>query len=141
MPNIAAMSKGEGARCKAQQLLNLWSEQPDQPGFYLVWSVVTVSGWCWCLLLFALGKHYLNHSNRWLEYGKEAILPFFMLHQPVIMVIAYYMVQWNAGIPLKLLTVLLSSFVVTLGFYDLLIRRVGLLRRLSGMKLSQEVRL
>ena len=71
----------------------LWGERPDLPGFYLVWTVVTVSGWCWCLLVFGWGIGHLKQSNGWLEYGKAAILPFFMLHQPVIMVIAYYIAR------------------------------------------------
>ncbi len=69
-------------------------------------------------------------------------MPFFLFHQPVIIVIAYYVVQWDvsaklgasAGILLKLLTVVLSSFVVSLGLYELLVRRISAVRVLFGMK-------
>ena len=69
-------------------------------------------------------------------------MPFFLFHQPVIIVIAYYVVQWDtsaklgagAGILLKLLIVVLSSFVVTLGLYELLVRRISAVRVLFGMK-------
>lgn len=111
-----------------------WSEQPTHPGFYLVWSVVTVSGWCWCLLIFGWGMRTLNFDNSWLDYGKEAILPFFMLHQPVIMVIAYYVVQWDVGIPIKLPVVVIGSLVVSLSIYEYLVRRIALLRNLFGVK-------
>jgi glucan biosynthesis protein C len=65
------------------------------------------------------------------------VLPFFLLHQPVIMAIAFYVVQWDAGIPLKLVTVVFGSFTVTLAIYELVIRRVGPLRTLFGMKARQ----
>ncbi len=76
---------------------------------------------------------YLDFSNGWLQYGQEAVLPFFMLHQPVIMIIAFFVVQWDAGIPVKLPAVLLGSFAATIGLYELVIRRIGPLRALFGM--------
>ena len=100
----------------------------------LMWGVITVNSWCWTTFLLFIGMRYLNLSNKWLEYGQEAVLPFFLLHQPVIMAIAFYVVQWNAGIPLKLLTVVAGSFVATLAIYELVIRRIGPLRALFGMK-------
>ena len=40
-------------------------------------------------------------------------MPFFLLHQPVILAIAVLVVRWDAGIPLKLAVVLLGSFAVS----------------------------
>ena len=54
--------------------------------------------------------------------------------QPVIIVIAYFVVQWDAGIPLEMLTVVLGSFVASVGLYELIIRRVDPLRVVFGMK-------
>jgi len=62
------------------------------------------------------------------------VLPFFLLHQPVISVIAYYVVLWNAGIFVKLVTVVIGSLSVTLALYEFVIRRVGFLRTIFGMK-------
>jgi hypothetical protein len=101
---------------------------------FVLWTVITVNGWCWTTFMLFVGMRYLDFSNKWLQYGQEAVLPFFLLHQPVIMAIAFYVVQWDTGIPLKLLTVVAGSFVVTLGIYELLVRRVGPLRALFGMK-------
>jgi hypothetical protein len=101
---------------------------------FLLWAVITVNGWCWTAFVLFIGMRYLDFGNKWLEYGQEAVLPFFLLHQPVIMAIAFYVVQWDAGIPVKLLVVVLGSFVVTLAIYELVIRRVGPLRTLFGMK-------
>lgn len=52
----------------------------------------------------------------------------------MILAIAFYVVQWEASILVKLLTVVFGSFVVTLGLYELLIRRIQPLRALFGMK-------
>ena len=71
---------------------------------------------------------------KWLEYGQEAVVPFYVLHQPVIVVIAFYVVQWQAGVSVKMFAVVLASFAVTVGIYELLIRRMAPLRALFGMK-------
>jgi hypothetical protein len=85
------------------------------------------------MMLF-VGMRLLDFSNYWLRYGQEAALPFFVLHQPVIIVIAFFVVQWNAGILVKLPVVVLSSFAVTSGLYELVVRRINPLRLAFGMK-------
>jgi glucan biosynthesis protein C len=100
---------------------------------HVFWSLVTVNGVCWTIFSFFIGMRFLDFSNRWLQYGQEAVLPFFMLHQPVIMIIAFFVVQWDAGIPVKLPVVILGSFAATIGLYELVIRRIGPLRAVFGM--------
>jgi len=86
------------------------------------------------MVMLYVGMRFLNLANPWLKYGREASYPFFILHQPVIIFIAFYAVQWNAGITLKLLVVVLGSLLVALGLIELVIKRVNLLRGLFGMK-------
>lgn len=100
---------------------------------HLFWGLITINAVCWTMLFFFVGMRYLDFTNGWLQYGQEAVLPFFMLHQPVIMIIAFFVVQWDAGIPVKLPAVLLGSFAATIGLYELVIRRIGPLRALFGM--------
>jgi glucan biosynthesis protein C len=77
---------------------------------------------------------YLNHTNEWLQYGREASYPFFIVHQPVIVFIAFYVVQWEVHLLIKLLVVVIGSFIGSLGLYELLVRRVNPVRALFGMK-------
>lgn len=107
---------------------------PRSPGAFLLWTVITINCWCWTALMLSVGMRYLDVQIKWPQYGQEAVLPFFLLHQPVIVVIAFYGVQWHAGIPVKLLTVVISSFIGTLAIYELVVRRIGPLRVLFGMK-------
>lgn len=111
-----------------------WSETPDIPQFYLLQFFVSIIAIGYSLTMLFVGIRFLDFSNRWLRYGQEAALPFFVLHQPVIIVIAFFVVQWNAGILVKLPVVVLSSFVVTVGLYELIIQRVLVLRLAFGMK-------
>jgi hypothetical protein len=58
-----------------------------------------------------------------------------LVHQPAILAVAYFVVQWEATIAIKLLAVVLGAFVVSIGLTELVIKRVGILRVLFGMKL------
>jgi surface polysaccharide O-acyltransferase-like enzyme len=107
---------------------------PRTPLDFVWWALYTACGWCLTAFMLFVGMRFLNFSNKALQYGQEALLPFFVVHQPVIVVLAYFVVQWDAGILPKLLVLVVGAFVVSLGLYELLIRRVSLLRVLFGMK-------
>ena len=118
----------------AAEVIFDWMESPSTPGFYLFWSVWGINGWCWTLFVLYVGMRYLDFTNKWLVYGLETIVPFYLLHQPVIIVIAFFVVQWDTGTMLKLLVVVLGSLPVTLGLVEFVIKRIGVLRGLFGMK-------
>ncbi|MFC2037251.1 acyltransferase family protein [Chloroflexota bacterium] len=107
--------------------------------FVVPWSIIlifafTLMSWGWAIFALYLAMRYLNFSNKWLVYGNETVVPFYLLHQPVIIVVAYFVVQWDTGITLKLLAILIGSLLVTLGLIELLIRPFKPVRTLFGMK-------
>ena len=122
----------------ADESLDPWASPRTLQDFVL-WTMITINGWCWTTFVLYIGMRHLDFSNKWLRYGQEAVLPFFLLHQPVIVAIAFYVVQWDAGIPVKLLTVVLGSFVASLAIYELAIRRIGPVRILFGMKAAAKL--
>jgi len=109
-------------------------DTPSAPGFYVFWVCAVIDAWCWSLFMLSIGMRYLDFSNKWLQYGQEAIVPFYVFHQPVILAIAFYAVRWETGILPKMSAVMLGSFVVTSGTYVLLVKRVAPLRDAFGMK-------
>ena len=111
-----------------------WSETPGIAPFYLIQFLRAAIAVCFSLTMLFVGMRFLDFTNKLLRYGQEAALPFFVLHQPVIILIAFFVVQWDAGILVKLPVVVLSSFWVTLGLYELVVRRIRLLRSAFGTK-------
>ncbi len=104
---------------------------------FIWWGLFTVCSWCWSLFVLFVGMRFLDFSSRWLQYSQDAIVPFYVVQQPVIIVIAFFVVQWEATLLIKLLAVVLSAFVVSIGLYELIIKRVGLLRNAFGMKATR----
>ncbi|MFZ5644497.1 MAG: acyltransferase family protein [Bacillota bacterium] len=90
--------------------------------------------WCWILAILGFGRVYLNRTNSFLKYTAEASFPFYILHQTIIILLAYYIVQYNWPIALKFVVINILSFSITLACYDLLVKRIKVLRFLFGMK-------
>jgi glucan biosynthesis protein C len=101
--------------------------------FYVSWILHSSNAWYWTMVFFYIGMRFLDFTNNGLRYSREACFPFFFFHQPVIIAIAFYVVQWDYGVPLKLLVVVIGLFLLTLGIYELLVRRINPVRRLFGM--------
>jgi peptidoglycan/LPS O-acetylase OafA/YrhL len=93
----------------------------------------------WMLILAILGfaKRHLNFSNRFLRLANEAVYPFYILHQTIIVAIGYYLVQWTLPIGVKMTALLLLTVVSLILLYGLLIRPFRLTRMLYGMKFKK----
>jgi glucan biosynthesis protein C len=111
-----------------------WMGSPGRPGFYLSWTLHGINGWCWIMVMFRVGMRFLDFTNKWLQYLREASYPVFIVHQPVIVFIAFYAVQWEVDITITLLVVMIGSFTVSFGLYELLVRRINPVRAVFGMK-------
>ena len=98
------------------------------------WALTALLSWIGMLVLLGYAGHYLNNSPAWLRQANELIYPFYILHQTVIVVLAYYIVQWDAGITLKSLSVLVLAFTLTAGLCYFLIRPTTWLRLAFGLK-------
>ena len=102
--------------------------------FALAHFIQAVSTWGWLLAILGFAGRHLNKTNRFLIYANEAVLPFYILHQTVIIIIGYYVVGWNSGVGLKYLVISISSFISIMAIYELLVRRINILRFLFGMR-------
>ncbi|KAA0548634.1 acyltransferase [Bacillus sp. BGMRC 2118] len=96
---------------------------------------------CWSLVLciFYLADRYLSFSNDFLNYAGEASMPFYVLHQPVIVILCYFIKGYSWSIPAKLLFLLPVSFSLIMLCYHFLIRRYNVLRLLFGMKGTRKI--
>ena len=110
-----------------------WLVSPGTLPFYISWTAWGINSWCWTMFIFYIGMRFLDFRNERLHYGREASYPFFIVHQPVIIFIAFYAVQWEVDLTIKLLVVVIGSFAVTLALYEFLVRRINLVRALFGM--------
>jgi hypothetical protein len=93
--------------------------------------------WFFNLTVFGFGMKHLTFSKPFLKYANEAVLPFYILHQTVLLCVGYFVVQWAIPSLLKWLIIVPLSFAIIMGLYEL-VRRNNILRFLFGMKLIKQ---
>ncbi|KZE63984.1 acyltransferase [Fictibacillus phosphorivorans] len=101
---------------------------------FIFYSVRTINCWSLLLCIFYLAEKYLSISNRFLKYGSEVSMPFYVLHQPVIILIAFLIRDVSWSIPVKLIFLISVSFTLIMLCYHFVIRHVSVLRILFGMR-------
>ena len=106
----------------------------------VVWIIRTLRSWLFIIAILGFSSRYLNFNNRFLGYSNEAVLPFYILHQTVIIIIGFFVVQWSMGIAPKYFIITTTSFVAIIAIYELLVRRINILRFLFGMRLKKKPR-
>ena len=90
--------------------------------------------WFWVMALTGYGKKYLNRKNAISDYATQAVYPFYILHQTVIVIVAFYVVQANDDVLAKYLFLAFTSLFLTVAIYHLLIRPYPVPRFIFGMK-------
>jgi glucans biosynthesis protein C len=104
------------------------------PGFLLFLGTLAFNAWFWVLAILGYAKRYLNFRNRFLDYANEGIYPFYILHQTVIVVVGFYVVQVQESVLAKFLFTSLLSLALTVAIYDLFVKPYRVTRFLFGMK-------
>ncbi|MGE5608058.1 MAG: acyltransferase family protein [Bacillota bacterium] len=103
-----------------------------EAGFTILQSLNT---WMWIAAFLGLAGRYLNFNNKVLAYANEAVLPFYALHQTIILAIGWFVVPWPLGMATKYLIISSSSLLAIMAAYELLVRRLNFVRFLFGMRL------
>ncbi|TYB63251.1 acyltransferase [Nonomuraea sp. PA05] len=96
----------------------------------------------WCALVAILGaldrprpaSASPGRRRGWYAYLAPAVLPLYILHQPIVVAAAYFVVGWRAPILVEYLVIVAVSLALTLLAYDLLVRRTRVTRFLFGMR-------
>lgn len=106
--------------------------------FYIIYYVLR-SCYCWFAILTMVGyaARYLDFSNRFLRYANQAVYPFYILHQSVMLILAYFILPMDLGPVPKFLLILFGMFAISGLIYEFLIRRFALIRPLFGLKIKE----
>jgi surface polysaccharide O-acyltransferase-like enzyme len=122
---------------------------PRSMGFRLLKSV---DGWLWVVAVLGLARarigrrrsspaqppaHRAGPGSRLRRlgvYANDAVLPFYVLHETIIVAVAYLVLAWPIGAGAQYGLIALVSLAATLLLYDLGVRRSPLTRFLFGLK-------
>ena len=101
---------------------------------YLIYSFDRL---IWLLAILGLSYRFLNRKSDKLTYFSEAVYPYYILHQTLIVVLGYELTQLNLGGAVESILVLTLTFTLC-GLSFEVIRRLEFLRPFFGLKLQKE---
>jgi len=87
----------------------------------------------WILTFLSWARQHLNFGTPRLRQANEAVLPFYILHQPVLLSIGYFVVQWAIPDLAKWMIIFVSSLAIIMVLYEFTVRRFNIMRVLFGM--------
>ena len=122
----------------------------------MIWAVVTNTGgqgmllarpfiwaldlWAWIVMLLGFGRRWLNVdspvSGRWRRYLTEAIFPFYILHQTIIVGLGHRISGLGLSAVTEAALLVAGTVAGCLAGYEI-VRRVAWLRPLFGLRPNQ----
>jgi len=99
--------------------------------FQIIWSITSLSA---VVFVLNMGARCLHTNHKFLAYGNEAVLPFYLFHQTIILCVGWYAIRWDMGILVKLLIIAVVSFPLIMILYELFVRRFNIVRFFFGMR-------
>ena len=95
--------------------------------------------WAWLMTFLGYGRRFLGSGNKLLEWARDASYPVYILHQTVIVVIAYFVIRQPWSPWEKYGVVLVATLAISVALYELLLRRFAFTRLLFGIKTHRAV--
>ena len=95
--------------------------------------VAIFNAWSGVLALLGFAAVYLNKPGKKLAYLNDAVLPYYIVHQTFIVVLAFVLAPFQLGPVLEPLLIIVGTFAGCILSYEI-IRRVSLLQPLFGLK-------
>ena len=90
--------------------------------------------WSALLAIFGWGHARLNRPMGWLPYATEAVYPWYILHQSVIVLVAYWLIPLRLGAWQEPALLVVATVGGCLMLHEIVIRRTKALRPLFGLK-------
>ena len=112
----------------------IWSNGEDSILIHYSEAFIKVTNyWSWILVILGYGATYLNKPSKILSYCNTAVYPFYILHQTVMIIAAYFFINLEMHLMVKFVLLSIITFGVSWVLYEI-IRRISWLRPLFGLK-------
>ena len=96
-----------------------------------------LTGWIGVLTLMGAGRHLFDFSNSITAYLTAASYPVYIIHQAVLVAVAYYFVTSATPPVLQYPAIVVLSLLLTFACYEI-VRRIPIVRALFGIATQQK---
>ncbi len=108
------------------------NNQPPADVIFAYQAARVVNGWCAIVALLGVADRFLDHDHPWRATLAEAVFPFYIIHQTIIVLVGWWLLPFDVG-PLPSFTVLVGATVAGCWLFYAMGRRIGWVRPLIGL--------
>jgi peptidoglycan/LPS O-acetylase OafA/YrhL len=98
-------------------------------------AFASVESMSWIFAVFGLGYKYLNKPSKLLSYLSQSVYPVYIIHMIFLYVASYFILPLGMPYYINFLLIVIITFLSCYVVYELIIKRIGYLKVLFGMKL------
>ena len=115
-------------------LVFIWQFEDGVPRHFTEAGVKVFNLWNWIFVLFGYAAFYLNRPSKTLAYCNRAVYPFYILHQTLTLILAYFIMDWDWGFWPKATLLTAGTFGGCLLLYQFFILPVKWIHPFFGLK-------
>jgi peptidoglycan/LPS O-acetylase OafA/YrhL len=82
---------------------------PYTVAYLAFWVLYALVAWAWMVALLGVARRSLDRPSRLVSHGGPRAYLWYVVHQPVVVAAAYFVVRWQVGIPVKVVTLAVLS--------------------------------
>jgi peptidoglycan/LPS O-acetylase OafA/YrhL len=90
--------------------------------YLLFWTAYAVGAWAWMVAVLGAGRRWLTRDTPVLRYGHEMSYGWYLVHQPIIVAVAFVVVPWQWSVGAKAALIFCVSAAGTLAVTEVLRR-------------------
>lgn len=126
-----ALQLGNGVLWRAGYMDPFWDG--------IIFSIIEgFYGWLVVLTLSGFAFKYLNINSKTLSYFTDAILPIYVIHQPVLIASAFFILPLSLPLVVEVSTLIFITCIGSIVFFEILVRRIKVSRILFGLKIARQ---
>ena len=112
---------------------------PFSADYVWFWSTYSIGGLVWPIAMLGAARAVHAGASRMWDRARELVNPFYLLHQTVIVLLAFALLDYRAGAIAGFFLVLIGAFVTTVAI-SLLVERTHVTRVLFGIRTERSTR-
>ena len=96
------------------------------------WTLYGICAWAWMVALLGSARRWFDRPRPLLDHARRLGYGLYVIHQPIIVAVAYVVVQWHVPVLLKFVATLAVSTAGTIALAEI-VARFGTTRVLLGL--------
>lgn len=84
---------------------------PYSVQYLTFWTLYGICAWAWMVALLGIARRWMRNDRASIAYARRVGYGLYIIHQPIIIAIAYVVVGWDASLMVKFLVTLVASVI------------------------------